>query len=63
MPSVETGQMSATGAGQMSAVETRRMSTIATGRCPVSIGGLGVKPGNLNGSCMRDPVAGALEFD
>ena len=21
------------------------------------------KPGNLNGSCMRDSVAGALEFD
>ena len=21
------------------------------------------EPGNLNGSCVRDPVAGALEFD
>ena len=27
------------------------------------IGGWGMKPGNLNGSCVRDPVAGALEFD
>ena len=23
----------------------------------------GMKPGNLNGSCVREPVAGALEFD
>ena len=22
-----------------------------------------VRPGNLNGSCVRDPVAGTLEFD
>ena len=22
-----------------------------------------VRPGNLNGSCVRDPVAGGLEFD
>ena len=26
------------------------------------VGGF-VQPGNLNGSCERDPVAGALEFD
>ena len=27
------------------------------------IGAWGIKPGNLNGSCVRDAVAGALEFD
>ena len=27
------------------------------------IGGWGAQPGNLNGSCVRDPVAGALELD
>ena len=27
------------------------------------IAGGETEPGNLNGSCVRDPVAGALEFD
>ena len=29
----------------------------------IQIGGWGAQPGNLNGSCVRDPVAGALEFE
>ena len=29
----------------------------------IYIGGWGAQPGNLNGSCVRDPVAGALELD
>ena len=35
---------------------------LATGNGGSEVGGWS-EPGNLNGSCVRDPVAGTLEFD